>query len=1709
MIRYNIREKLHRMVALVLAVSVLASNMVQFSYASSDSGELVCGKSEHSHTQAACYKEVSVLTCGLEEGSVHTHAVDCYEEIRVQSCTEPEQEAHDHEAACYTEKQVLNCGTEASDAHAHEDACYTAQTVLSCGKPVTAGHTHAESCYEVQQKLVCQLEENVPHVHAESCYTASNSLTCMLAEHTHDTACYAPAASDPAQADCTCGAGADSDLHEDGCPLYEEPVCECGSDTDEHEATCFLYKNSILATGEGPVLSAMLYKDAACTYLDTSLLGTTNAINGWQYDTNRYLEIDLSELRATTETPYQLVIEMQPALYLNLTADPTLQNAQVSFEQNDPIDANKTGSYTPKKYSVKTLTYLLSEDIGSCSFTLPICYDNVLWNHLANAVLGDGSGPLLEIRLQQQSGDSFVDVDGCTAALHQATSGSAMTRNQQLQLYNAQNKDGKGSSISINSSESTYLSFEQMVNTIYYEGYFYKPGDLKIELTVPSAMIEGKTYKMDYTERFYPANGEADYTETLVDDVVTFDFGPTYVQSNTVTRIDFAFKAENQEALKALTEQVSFRGTFKVTAYGQTLGALNFEIKLENVEEPLFTHRHITGDTNIYDLDTVQYLGLYGVANSGGDSGPVTVQLNFDPENTHAFGVTTILVMAPGPVTEIPVRYTLTNRDGTSTVTGTFTLTKASATSSSSIKVTRKNLPAEYRSDYYYKSVEYDLKTVPRNSVMYSNSATKAHSCAGTFWGYIFEGTARNCKVVTANLLDRDTRTPFAGMGRDVYVSIKDSKKVAYGIEDGVTLSKTAIKAGESVTLKGRVYTVSYPYTANNCLSDILLGLKLPEGMTVVKESISATFKNGSKLAVAELIPPTDSNPLWRIIFEPGEKIGYANENLDPIPNGDVLNFSIQLNSSTLMPRDTWDVKKSLFVAGQGRENGASGTYVNFSVVDTYDLNGNGSTTDKIGCSTTELKLSIEPADAVLDIDANLHKEGEGSGSTMTIDGFGEENKVWYNVNIRCTRGGSADDFLYLIPIVNENSSEEDNFIEVREAGLQLLEKATVANTAGTDMMVLYSTEKFDSYRDAKLSSSSLWKTKDQISDADLPKVTYLKVVVAPQMMRSSNTVIVNGTDVTVSLPLVFGGLPQDFPSYAGTKIIWRSRGYYDYTLGVQMASDNSSPEVTLILQYEEKDPRNVVLVAGDTENDKKTLNDLPVMKLPQSYTIIDISPKNLTLGNESTDFSAMDSTEANNTFAVSVDFGNGSEQYLAKGETLVLGSMAADTAPQLTFKVYSASVLTEAVEEKYVDFTLFGDNGVLIPIRVKIDRQLTRAEVSAPAITAGKSYTTFHADDTVTISQDAAFTAQYVAKLVPDLYSDRTLSFGTRPKSGTTITMLDLSEASAPGYYYYNIANADDENILLTEFVRMGTTAPAAAGDYYQEPEGSASVDEVLLFVVQLPESGESIQSNTISLTRTFGTDKEVQALTFITAAKRTFKLEMSKPSEVIGSAFEISYATTASDGAESRYTGTRTLVLHADGSDPLPAEARVVANGRTYWQNADGNIIIPFDNTQKITLQLLTETASTCSLKAELWVSATGEDSKPFMGKQFDAIGSIEFEVGQAPSFKVRGMNSRLIYRENLSQVEVSILSNHLNNLTLEVQKKEGQGYVTQTDVLNAVDGLTQHSSGVFTIANKRRGTLALAFYEKMEPGTYRLLFKTTVNGKTVEIPYGFIVQ
>ena len=454
-----------------------------------------------------------------------------------------------------------------------------------------------------------------------------------------------------------------------------------------------------------------------------------------------------------------------------------------------------------------------------------------------------------------------------------------------------------------------------------------------------------------------------------------------------------------------------------------------------------------------------------------------------------------------------------------------------------------------------------------------------------------------------------------------------------------------------------------------------------------------------------------------------------------------------------------------------------------------------------------------------------------------------------------------------------------------------------------------------------------------------------------------------------------------------------------------------------------------------------------------------------------------------------------------------------------IVFEIFNADVISDITTIRYVDIILESDNGVTIPIRINIERELTIIGEVSNGIVSGKQYLLFPATNKqVTISKDSAFTLQFSAEnLIPDNYLSRKIVFDTALPVNTTITLIDWTNPTNIKYYYYQTTSLDTDTIELTSFYVMGSKV-----DKYTNTTGNNAITEKLLFIIDLADNNTitSGATNTVNLVRILNSNQEEASpdvLSYTVQDNRNFELTIDEEKE-IGEEINVEYTVSDITYSDSNYNDQKLALSIKPISTISVDDAKIIYNGITYYLNSNNEFIIPLNNVQSagtynISFAFYSESINyhngECKLDVTLLASATANAEAPHLGKKLKTT-EITLTTNIIPSIKVESMSNRWLTKDDLNDiVNLTYSTKDVNGkVTIELQQKIGEGYVTDSTLLEAVNGSTAQVGGQFDITNTKN--LSMKFSNHMVSGQYQVLISVydTNGNKLTEVAYKFMV-
>ncbi len=1487
-------------------------------------------------------------------------------------------------------------------------------------------------------------------------------------------------------------------------------------------------------------ISATLYDSSA--YSSGTVLTETGAtVSGWEVDTNKYLQID-PEVPNDGNT-YKVIIELPQEFYAAIQEITTPSGySDVSFTKNSHISINTNKTYNLKTYS-GTFEYTMEAKQTKGTIQLAISYDEILWGNFANAKLTpDGVKPIT-VKLRRGT-ETIKEI-----SIGQATSGA---------------KRGFGSSIYLNGNATTCsvrptekVAIRPLYSASNQSTYFYYYPKLTMKIKLPAYKDSNGNVlhyiDMDTTNFTFNSitTGTAEYTvndSDIKNGNITITFKDIYMRTGTL----FTFNVKFPSAMTAEPSSTYLFNGGKVEYTAESKNGVStnrfYNLDILSITFTTVTEENVSinkynayATINNRPTEAVGRFGGFGLTNTGkGDSGQKNIKFEFDTGNTNLTKVTTINVPADKKQQYISIKYKLVDEDGnliyfdsngnvvSSSTEGAQDYWIYNQSNSHYNKTTKTNLNnrllrnnlIEGHRSYYFKSIEFSLQTIEAGMKLYANSSTSSVTSTGNFFGYINEnatsGEIANHKITVTSddntsITQNCTTTTTMTNNPAFYISAQ-------------SLSETSIEAGDSLDLSATVTIVDYPYGYSTWLKNIVIGIAIPEGITINERTLNIKDSAGTKITGYTFLPPQDAgdgNNIWKIKLPDNVSIGKYSESLGNMPTGASISFSMTLETALSMNTTLLELKNMIYVSGINQTNSSGGSFNYAKKVDKYDINENNIKTDYVTGvrENNTITCQITPKVATLDLADSISIQSKGNILNSEDNNLYTPNDMLtYNVNIGCSSGGQVNDFQYYIPIPKSVTINDDFILSKNDFEFCMQSSATMT---GDDIFnIFYTFETGLEYETAK--SVTNWYTEDEIqndSNLDWKDVTMIKLTM-------KNGVIDNGDSSIISVVMKYNG--NAFNEEAGMIDSWSSGGEYNYLNNGRVVSGNIATNGVEVMLNCEINLSAITLTAakdrvpqGAGNVNSVTVNsELPIFVNKQNFTISNIETNNVILQTKGYMQSNLDmsSVLANQTFGITVQLNSGSELDLVKNTDI--GENSANTSPIFKYEIYNANSLSDNLQTRYVVVTYKSNNGVTIKQRINVNREVTAATEAQPAIVAGKYFTTISdTETTVTITQNSSISAQFSNEYIPTLYKNQKIVFSDVLPVGTRLIMINKRGTNAQTYWYHSITTTGQKEISLENFYQMGTTATN-----YTRNQETNSVNEQFIIIADFEKCTTYLENKEHTINLVYegdsALDYESTTLKFTTTAKRNFEITSVTTNAIVDTDFNINCTIGDVSGVETKYLGKKlALVLSAPSN--MPSDAYITDGTTEYYMNSERKYIIPLNEIQnetksitaKVCSKMWPKTATTYILNVELWISDTSDGENPFWGECMDAKTiNLNTVVKPEPALKVQSMTKRIV--KDLS-VENNITFNYKKingcKVTLELQRKVGNGYQKMTNVLSEVNGVTKHTQGVFDL-NPTNGinTIPISLSVVAERGTYRLVFKVTDSSSNmlIEIPYNFMI-
>ena len=725
-------------------------------------------------------------------------------------------------------------------------------------------------------------------------------------------------------------------------------------------------------------------------------------------------------------------------------------------------------------------------------------------------------------------------------------------------------------------------------------------------------------------------------------------------------------------------------------------------------------------------------LGFFDIHNEGASDSPlVTVQFEFNTDSAlnGKYQVSSVVLPIYNMSNGIDVTYTLSN--GTDTVSGIKHYPYAN---SSEIWAQSLRNNSNVDNTYYIQSLSYN--TYLRGGTKYHTEAIHRgvyynNGCEnGIFYGYIVGNTGDTMQA-KLSLSSVDGVTPINKAG-DIEINTTETSTI--GDDDSIPYGVTSMSVGNTSSASITAGSTAKVYftaaiNANNwkipntkavnsyhVLRDATYYVCLPKGISFSStDNISVytlTTKNTANCTSVKKIGKEfnykDTLAQWWEITVPGIN-AYSSESIvlaaevetDSYMSGIVWSFEYEMlvkptNQKLSSQQNT--ITGKLYDSISALKNSS---YESHKVLGTY-LEDQGLST-RLGLIAYNgyngsVKLNVVRNEARLDVATSLHIGDDVEKENISL--INEPKDIYYDVTISNSNSGTANGFVYYIPIVKTDSTLDPVYLtNSKDFSLSLQEAATMTvNGTEDSLYVQYTTD--SGLTSANIQSSDVnWVSTDGISD--FSKVTAVRIA------ARDNETIGEGADYKISLKLGYDNSNPDILTMAGAKAAWKSFGHYSYVRNGAVTTNTYPSQVnTVSVDYQKSlvdNPVNIVMNAGNAASQTFSGKiDLPTtFNLQQDFRIKSVTPSaGLTLSSDSP-LSLSDSA-ADTTFRLSMDLNGGTNKVLQPAGVVGAWSMTAGELITANFTAECSSDLTDANADRYVDVVI-GNSAIDITMRIKL----------------------------------------------------------------------------------------------------------------------------------------------------------------------------------------------------------------------------------------------------------------------------------------------------------------------------------------------------------------------------------------------------------------------
>ena len=709
------------------------------------------------------------------------------------------------------------------------------------------------------------------------------------------------------------------------------------------------------------VMSARLYDTGTVSGSYTDLTKEGSIPSDWNYYSGaRLLEVKLYSMRQGYQKTLDISVPAGMYIVKNSWTKSGGGIASVNFTK---LSNQEMGSYSNAQTG--TLKYTFSDSATSASVQMLVMFDPAVWDKHKKGISTGNSSMTLTAPIVVDYNNGNI-----TRKISKIQSDVSIGRNSNgmgysFYVYNNNNNIYIDQSTVLLASNS-FLSSDQSSNPYFYRKVKYRTyatfqkedgstGRATIETGVVPSYLSNNV-ATDSNETYYSGEWNNVYNSSGI----AFPRPKYKVKQSDHPKIGTNLSVYIEVEVTTLSGQVKTLNTTRTFVIKPTSFDKNdIVLGSGNKTSPTAAYYGSSGYSGMLGTFTMYNKGYASVSD-------IKVVYEYDtgtPANTPP----AMKVMAARPFLdvsqEVNAKITLVNDSGNEVVAQNFKLKSASNASETS---TTSNTNGAYvaastvagtlnlTGDYYLKKIEYTIPKVRgclgdtcTINYLYHSQGSGSQSSGGNFMGVISKQATSKCTIT----YDGNEKTVISTS------NITNSPSFSGYISKINTPLGTEFTAGDDIELAINVASVSYPYTNTQAFSKPEVYLILPFGINidnvVIGNSPTDTIPETQPL-VTKIKTMTIGgvlNNVYKITARDNIWFGYLNIQSTGANSGQYASkwFRVKLTTDLSMEYTSINLRDSVYFKDASGDIAISGSYAQYSIVDQFDVDNDGSTTDKFG----------------------------------------------------------------------------------------------------------------------------------------------------------------------------------------------------------------------------------------------------------------------------------------------------------------------------------------------------------------------------------------------------------------------------------------------------------------------------------------------------------------------------------------------------------------------------------------------------------------------------------------------------------------------------------------------------------------------------------------------------------------------------------------